>query len=81
MKGESFIRKRVGNRRNEGRREIERRGEELIGRERRIGESKYDKWYRWVKGKGIPKYLKKGYLKGERGKAERGRDVWRGKEM
>ena len=57
-----------GDRRNEGERGL--RGEELVGRERRMREeerwerkrdSEYNGWYKVVKGVGVPGYLKKGW--------------------
>ena len=57
-----------GDRKSEGRGEL--RGEELVSRERRmqeeerwkrIRESEYNRWYRVVKGKGVPGYLRKGW--------------------
>ena len=53
-----------------GREKGEIRGEEIVERERklqeeerwrRIGETKYNKWYGRVKGPGVPGYLKKGW--------------------
>ena len=53
-----------------GRERGEVRGEEIVVRERkmqeeerwkRIGESKYNKWYWRIKGPGVPGYLKKGW--------------------
>lgn len=49
---------------------VELRGEELIERKRRLQKeerwkriwgSEYNRWYKWVKGEGVPGYLKKGW--------------------
>lgn len=40
----------------------EKRGKEMQMEERwgKIRESRYNKWYQWINGEGIPEYLKKG---------------------
>lgn len=45
--------------------ELERREKERQTEERwkKIRGSKYSKWYQWIKGEGIPEYLKKGCWK------------------
>lgn len=42
--------------------EIVRKEKENQNRERwaKIGKSRYNKWYKWIKGKGVSEYLKKG---------------------
>lgn len=42
--------------------ELEREGREKDRRERweKIRESRYNRWYKVIRGKGIPEYLKKG---------------------
>lgn len=34
--------------------------EQRLERERRIGDSRYNRWYKVIKEKGIPEYLRKG---------------------
>ncbi|EZA53803.1 hypothetical protein X777_06867 [Ooceraea biroi] len=43
--------------------ELIKAGKEIGKEERwkRIRESNYNKWYKWIKGDGIPEYLKKGW--------------------
>lgn len=49
--------------------EVEKKEREMQEKERwgRIGSSRYNRWYRRVKGKGVSEYLKKGW--GERGES------------
>ncbi|EZA62829.1 hypothetical protein X777_01859 [Ooceraea biroi] len=71
---EEFFKKRgwdaleIRKKREEGEtlvKELMKEGEEIGRRERwqKIKESKYNVWYKYIKGEGIPRYMKKGWGK------------------
>ncbi|EFN86234.1 hypothetical protein EAI_01473 [Harpegnathos saltator] len=74
-RGDLMKERGIGEERREtmGYKEVERKDRELLREERwrKIRESKYNKWYKFVKGEAIPEYLEKGWVEG------RWRRVWR----